>query len=258
MQKPDAETTQSPAISAYDVLAWFEVNKKPVIWSAVGILAVVVAVYVYTWSRDRAEATASAALLALPTEARPESGQSAASPADLLRVAREHAGTAAGARARVMGAVALYGEGKYAEARREFEEVLRETREGPVAALGQFGLATCLDALDQKEEALAAYQQLVSRFPDDVLVSRAKIAAAALHEAKGQPEQALRLLEELSRPGASSTGAMEAAQRKQQLLQRHPQLVKTNPAPAVVIPTTEGAAPTNLDLSPPAGAPRAQ
>jgi predicted negative regulator of RcsB-dependent stress response len=258
MQKPEAVTASSTTPSAYDVLAWLEVNKKPLLWAATGILAIVVVAYVYVWQRDRSEARASAALLALPTDAQAGSGQAAARAADFLRVAGEHSGTSAGARARVMGAVAFYADAKYPEARREFEQVLRETADGPLAALAQFGIATSLDAVDQKDEALAAYQQVVSLYPDDALAARAKIGAAALYEAKGQPEQSLRLLEELSRPGVSSAGAMEAALRKQQLLQRHPELVKTNPVPAVVNPAPVAPATTNLDLSPPAGAPPTQ
>ncbi len=256
MQKPEADNTATQATpSAYDLLAWLELNKKLVLWSAGAVLAVVVGSYIYMWQRDKAEAAASAALLALPTEADPGSGKAAAKAADFLRIADEHSSSLAAGRARIMAAAALFADGKYAEAQQAFDAVLASSADGTFAALAQFGVASSLDALDKKDEALAAYQKVASEHPEDVLAARAKMGAATLYEAKGQPEQALKLLEELTRPGATGGGSMEGAMRKQQFLQRHPALVKTNPAPAVVTPDV-GTPPTNgLNLAPPDGAP---
>lgn len=256
MQKPEADNTATQsATSVYDLLAWLEVNKKSLLWIAGGLLTVVVACYIYVWQRDRSEAAANAALLALSTEADPNSGKAAAQAADFLRVAQEHSSSLAAGRARVMAAAALYAEGKYAEARQEFGAILASSATSPLAALAQFGVASSLDALDKKDEALAAYQKVVSEHPEDVLAGRAKMSAAALYEAKNQPDQALKLLEELTRPVAAGAGSMEAASRKQQFLQRHPELVKTNPVPVVVNPEVVVPPTNGLNLAPPAGAP---
>lgn len=259
MQKPEADNTATPSIpSAYDLMAWLELNKKLLIGIAGVILAVVVVSYVYVWQRDRSETAASAALLALPLEAEAGTGKAAATAADLLRVAEEHSSTVAAGRARLLAATTLYSEGKYADARREFELLLASSPDSPLAAQAQFGVATSLDALDQKDEALAAYLKVANQYPEDMLASRAKLGAAALYEAQSQPEQALRIFEELSRPGADASSSMEAAARKQQFLQRHPELVKTNPAPAVVSPEAVTPPTNGLNLAPPAGAPPAE
>ena len=57
------ETTESTW--HYELLAWFEINKKRVIGGLAAILVVILAGYLYTWNRERAERAASKALLEL-------------------------------------------------------------------------------------------------------------------------------------------------------------------------------------------------
>ena len=65
-------------------------------------------------------------------------------------------------------------------------------------------MAACLDAQGKHKEALAAYQDVASRFTDSPVAAQARLAAARLLEADNQPAQALKIYDELSAPTSTS------------------------------------------------------
>ena len=75
----------------------------------------------------------------------------------------------------------------------------------PIAALG---VAASLDSLDKPEEALAAYQEVVTKYGDQPVATRARLAMAVLHESRNQPQQALKIYDDLasSRTSSRSSG----------------------------------------------------
>jgi len=131
----------------------------------------------------------------------------------------------------------LFRENKYAEAKTQFENFLRDDPENPFAPTAAFGAAACLDALDKTNEALAAYQDVVNRFAGSVVVAQAKLGLSRVYEGGNDPAQALRIYHELTRPNAQSAWSSEAAMRREQLLSKHPELVKTNAPPASILST---------------------
>ncbi len=230
-----SQTTGSTRL--IDFLAWVEVNKKKL---AIGIAlaAVVISAWaIYQWRHNEAEAEASAALLKVQRTGVRSDDAPEADAQTFLQVATAHPGTRAGGRALLFAAAALFRENKYAEAKTQFENFLRDDPENPFAPTAAFGAAACLDALDKTNEALAAYQDVVNRFAGSVVVAQAKLGLARVYEAGNDPAQALRIYHELTRPNAQSAWSSEAAMRREQLLSKHPELVKTNAPPASILST---------------------
>ena len=241
MQSGSSEST-----SFYEFLAWLEVNKKRVIIGIATVCALFVVVYVYLYFREQTELAASRALMAL----RPAAGASEAardlSPTDLLKVTEAYPSTSAGERALLLAAGSLFGEGKYAEAQTQFERFQRDQSGSLLNPIAALGVASCLDALDKVDAAMAAYQTVANQYPDDPAAMRARLGMAALHEVKRQPEQALKIYEELSKQAGAGTAVMEALHLKERLLRQFPQLALTNTpttAPTTPIKATANAVP---------------
>jgi tetratricopeptide (TPR) repeat protein len=238
----------------YEVLAWLELNRKAVIWAFVGILALVVAGYVYFWSRQVAEVRANEALLALRPRAAVDEKEKAAEAADFLRFAEQHASTDAAERALMLAAGELYREGRYAEAQAAFRKALERNRRGPLAPTAALGVAASLDAQDQVDAAFPAYQAVVADFPDTPASARARFALALLHETRNQPEQALKIYDELTTARKFGRASMEASVKREALLKQHPELARTNASvalpPITVVADTNAPAATNTAAAP--------
>src|SRR5438046_10278509 len=183
----------SGSIRMIDFLAWVEVNTKKLV---IGVALVAVAISagaIYQWRHNEAEAGASAALLKVErTGVRSDDAPEADAQA-FLQVASAHPGTRAGGRALLFAAAALFRENKYAEAKTQFENYLRDDPENPFVPTAAFGAAACLDALDKTNEALAAYQDVANRFAGSVVVAPAKLGLDGVYEAGNDPTQALRI-----------------------------------------------------------------
>ena len=236
-----SDATQS--IGVYDVLAWLETNKKPLIIGFVTAVVVSFGIVTYRYSANQKEVAASDALLRLRTSISASEGAPQAASGDFLKIAEEHAGTAAAARAFLLVGPNLFAEGKYAEAHAQFVRFLHEHAQSPFASTAAYGAAAALEAQGKTDEALTAYQNLPVRYPNSPLLDDAKLAVGRIQESKNQPELALRSYEELVKTAAMSTAGTEAKARQDALLARHPELVKTN-AP-VSTPMVSMSAPTN-------------
>ncbi len=232
----------------YEVWAWLEVNRKRVMAGAIGALVLVVIGYILFWKRGQTELNADNALLSLRPTAAAAGAKPAASPEDFLKVAEEHASTAAAERARLLAAGRFYDEGKYAEAQTQYEQALGHDSSGLLAPIAALGVATSLDAQDKVDAAMTAYQSVISKYPESPSATEAKMAMAFLHESRNEPEQALKLYDEVAANRAASRAAMEAATKREELLKAHPELAKTNAPvalPAAVPAPTNAIAVTN-------------
>ena len=225
-----------------EFLAWVEVNKKKLLIGAAVVAVATVYYSIYQWHRKQAEAEAIAALYKILTPATPMERPGGPGAQAFLQVATAHPGTSAGAQALLFGTEALFRENKFAEAKTQFENFPRTYPDHPMAPTAALGIAACLDAMDKTNEALAAYQDVVSRYAGSVVASQARLGLARLYETKGDLTQALRIYDELARPPASSAWSAEASARREQLLEHHPELARTNP-PAPVFPSVLSNAP---------------
>lgn len=209
-----------------------------VIQGAVAVAVVATVAAFVIWRKGQRELAASEAL----SKVRPPAARTAATLTGLadayLKVAGERKGTAAAMRARLLGATALFEEGKYADAQAQYEKFLSEYPDSPHRPEAFLGVAACLAAQGRVAEAIPRYQDLVSRFPQSPVAVQAKVSLARLYELNQKPAEALRLYQELSRGEAWGSVVEEARLRIEDLLQQHPALAAaTNQvAPAVASP----------------------
>jgi len=220
--------------------AWFEANRKPAAWGAIILLVAGVVVAYYTWSQSEKQISAGEALSNAVAAAL--AGGSRAELAEVyLKVAADHSGTSAGARALLAAAGALFVQGKYAEAQVQFQNFTRDYSDNPFRSQALLGIAACLDALAKPEEAARAYKELIDRQPNDIVVPQAKFALARIYESQNKLEEASALYEDLARDFNRASGyrsiVREAAVKAEELKSKQPAPV------AVAAPTATPAFP---------------
>lgn len=224
-----AQEQQGPG---FDLVTWFEVNKRPVVWG-LGLIVVSIAGTIIFKSRREANLEASSGALLAVTTANKQS----VPVAELDKVIQAHPGTAAAAQAGLLAGKELFQQGKYAEARARFDGVTAGAASDDVSAAAQFGLAACLDAEGKLAEAVTAYQR-VADFPGGKHLSGlARLTIGRIQESQGKLKEALGSYDAILRTPVSAA-AQEASQLRAALLRVHPELtpVATN-APAAVAPT---------------------
>ncbi len=221
----------TPTVTAYEVLAWLETNKKQLIIAFAAAVVVGFAIGIYRYTVDQKELAASDALLKLKSTIGGDEAAASTDPSAFLKVAEQYSGTSAADRAVLLAAGAMFANGKYAEAQAEFSKFLRDQPQSPFAATAGYGVAAAVEAQGKRDEALTAYQNLAVRYPNSSVVEEAKLAVARIYEAKNQPELALRQYDELTKVGGLGVPNNDAASRREALLLKHPELAKTN-APA--------------------------
>ncbi len=205
-------------------MSWLETHKQHLIYSGAAALAVWLAGFTYNHVRSGQEAAANAALAALSKPADRSGKQPQPLAADYLKVAEQHAGTKAGVRATLFGADRLFTEGKFPEAKVHFEKYLAANPTGPAAAAALLGVASCQEAAGETDKSIATHQQVLAQHSSSPEAHPARLALGLLHEEKKQPEQALKLYDEVLRAKPVSVWRMEAEMRREQLVRRHPQL----------------------------------
>jgi predicted negative regulator of RcsB-dependent stress response len=229
-----------------EFLAWVETNKQKLLIGAAVVAAGIIACSIYQWRRNEVEAAASAALYKIQATASQTERPAGPSAQEYLQLAATFPKTSAGGRALLFGAEGLFRENKFAEAKTQFENFLRTYPDHELTPTAAFGIAVVWDAMDKTNEALTAYQDVITRYAGSVVASQAKLNLARHSEAKGDLGQALKIYEELARPTASSAWAAEASARRGQLLAHHPELARTNPPAEFIASALSNALATNL------------
>jgi tetratricopeptide (TPR) repeat protein len=228
----DAQQTQSD--SFYNFLGWLEVNKRKVaIWAAAALAVVLIGIAVISYQQQK-ERRASEAL----SNVRPPSaavGAPTTGAADAyLKVAKDHAGTQAAARALLLAAATKFQDADYTEAARYYEQFIREYPESRWLPQAYFGVASCLDAQSKPAEALKQFELLRRQFPNDAVIEETKLAVARLYETQNRPGDAYKLYDELLKANPYSGLGTEAGLRQAELVEKHPELAKANqPPPAL-------------------------
>ena len=148
--------------------AWFEANKRQTLWGATGLAVVSLVVAFLLYRQNETEVAASEALsnLAAPQMAGANRGESAEA---YLKMVAAYPNSRAAARALLLAAARLFEEGRYAEAKTQFERFTREHTDSPFRGQALLGIAACLDAEGKSNEAVAAYKDLIDRLPADPL-----------------------------------------------------------------------------------------
>jgi tetratricopeptide (TPR) repeat protein len=225
------------------LLAWFEAHKKQVALGAIAALAVIFLAMIIVQRQAQKEQSASQALsdvrLPFSSAVAPPAGTAAA----LAKVADEHRGTKAAARALLLSAGVMFSDAKapadYAEAQKQFTRVTQEYPESPWQAQAHLGIAAALAAQGKTADATNKYEEINRRFATSPIIDESRLALARLYEGS-HPEQAFKLYEELLKGNPQSILAMEANMRQDEMMKLHTNLVALkqalNPPPAPITP----------------------
>jgi tetratricopeptide (TPR) repeat protein len=233
--------------------AWLEKNRKQVglVFAAAVVLGSIIWLFVNLSAQKKISAgqAVSRVVVAQALDQSPQGTPPAETPEVYLKTASEYAGTAAGARALLLGAAALFAQGKYAEAQAQFEKFIPQYGDHPMMSQALLGIAASLDAQNKTNDALNAYKNIIDRHPNQPVVPQAKVALARLYEGQSKPELALPLLEDVARTDPYGSIGAEAGMLAEELKQKHPNLVPpvvaaTNSTPSIVISTN--LAPTSV------------
>lgn len=223
-------------------LAWSVTNKKQIAWGAGLVAVVALGTTFYFWQKEQTIVNAAKALSAL--EAQTAFGAPRAQSADAyLKVAADHAGTAAAPRALLQAGLVLFSQGKYAEAQAQFEKLNRDYTENPFRSQALLGVAASLDAQAKPEDAARAYKDIVDRFPNENVLSPAKFSLARIYESQGKLDQARTLYEELAGANANSSLGNEAGLKADELRQKMPAPKPSAPAVTPLLTTPQTVTP---------------
>jgi len=227
-------------VGMFEILTWLEVNKRRLIAAGVLIVALGVIIWLVRHFSAQKELNANSQLLSLRSGSAAEPGASAA---DYSKVADQFPGTSAAERAQLLAATTAFTENQYDVAHRNFTQFLSAHPESPFASAAAYGIAASLEAQGKQDEAVQGYQRVVTQFAKSAEVDDARLALARIYEAKNQPEQALRVLDEMMKPAAPGRSPdPEVVTRREAILKKHPQLRQA------VTSTNAAAAPTTLSV----------
>ena len=238
----DAEAKKTD--SFYEFLAWLHVNKTKIIVVAAGLALVVSVLAISAWNKRHQEDMANDALSEIKLLGSPSNPVKPGTAEALLKVANTYPNTAAGARALLLAATTLFDQEKYSEAKELFEKFSRAYPDSPWRPQAELGVAVCLDSPKQSQAAADKYDEIIKRYASEPSADLARLELARWQEQQGKLEPALRLFSELSKASPYSSLGSEAGVQKQQLLEKHPELERTN---TVMVPklTTALTVPTN-------------
>lgn len=246
-----SEATQSAGF--YEFLAWLETNKKQVIVGAVVVVALALIIAFFLWQSRQREVEANAALLQLEMASRGGAGSTPPSAEAYLKVASRYSSTHAGERAALQAAGVFFEENKYSQALDQFKKFQADYSSSSMVPIAAFGVAASLDALNRQDEAIKAYEDVVTRYASDPEAVQAKLALGRLYQVKNKPELALKALDSVLGANSRSFLASDAAQQKELLLAKYPTLATNK----VSTPTTTPASGASLKggpTNPPAAA----
>lgn len=178
--------------------------------------------------------------------------------ADFQKVMAEYPRTAAGASAYLLLADAQRNEKKFAEANTTLQTFLDKFPKNELADTARLAIAGNLEALGKKDEALAAYKQLVTGNPKGFAAPMALYSEIHLLKEKKQIDEARRVCETIMTQYRESRLAPDAAYQLRLLKPETPpaapptQTVAPPPAAPAAPPAAQSAAPA----APPAPAPK--
>ena len=221
----DSDAAQLPVFDRLEV--WIGKNRTQALTGATIVIALGLIVGFYLWYKGEKETNASEALtsVSMPTGPAPRADAADA----YLKVAAAYPKSSAAARAVLLAGATLFTEGKYDQAKAQFEKFVRDYREPNFMGEALLGIGACLDAQNKTDEAIRAYKDLTEHHSGDPAVPQAKFALARLYEAQGKPELARTLFEDVYRSEPNGSLGSEAGMRLEELRMKNPQLFTPPP-----------------------------
>ena len=238
------ESDAAPLPLWQKVWAWFESNKKQALWGAGIVVVIGVIVSFVLYRQNETQVAASEALSNVSVPQLTGAGSRTDAVEAYLKVAASYPGSSAGARALLLAAGSLFVEGKYAEAKTQFERFTREYSDSPFRGEALLGIATCLDAQGKTVEAIAAYKDLIDHHPGESVLPQARFALGRLYEAQHDPDQARNQFEEVEHADPYGSLGSEAGMRLEELKMKYPTvMIPKTPMPTNVAPIKVGKGP---------------
>jgi tetratricopeptide (TPR) repeat protein len=246
----DSDAAQLPVFDRLEI--WIGKNRTQALTGATIVVAVGLIVGFYIWYKGEKETNASEALTSVSMPSGP--GPRADTADAYLKVAANYPNSSAAARAVLLAGGTLFVEGKYDQARAQFEKFVHEYRDATFMGQALLGIAATFDAQNKTDEAIRAYKDLTEHHSGDPAVPQAKFALGRLYEAQGKPELARAQFEDVARSEPYSSIGSEAGMRLEELKIKHPELFAAAPAattpeapqnvPQIVLPQPTNAAPS--------------
>ena len=246
----DSDATQSDSYLRF--VTWVQANLKRLIIGTVIVLAAIAVIAFISYEQGQKEVRASHALANVAVPLSPTAPVQPGTGEAYLKVAKDYAGTKAGARALLQAGAVYFVENKYADAQTTFEQFLKEYPGSEWVPQAHFGIASTLDAQGKTADAVSKFEEMRRRFPNDATSDEVKLALARLYETQSKPADAHKIYSELVQANPYSGMGSEAGVRKEELEKKFPELAKIN-APMTSLPQTpmpltamtNQAAPTN-------------
>ncbi len=210
-----AETTSPTKLDL--VLAWAVKHRQKLLIGLAVLAAAVLATSLYLWQKHRTEENASAELSRLRPQLTAEGAITPVPAANYLLIAERYPKTAAGLRARLLAAGALFAEGRFAEAKAQFDKFIRDYPRSQFREDALYGSATCLTAQGKPGEAAAIYKEIIARSTSSPVALRAKLALGRIYAAQNKLDEARRLFEEVARTEGAGFLAYQAEIELEQL-----------------------------------------
>jgi predicted negative regulator of RcsB-dependent stress response len=229
----DSDATQSDSYLRF--VTWVQANAKRLIIGTVIVLVAIAVIAFISYEQGQKEVRASEALANVAAPLSPTAPMRPGTAEAYLKVAKDYAGTKAGARALLQAGASYFVEGKYADARTTFEQFLKEYPDSEWIPQAHFGIASSLDAEGKTTEAVNKFEEMRRRFANDATSDEVKLALARLFETQNKPADAHKIYSELVQANPYGGMGSEAGVRKEELEKKFPELAKTN-APMTSLP----------------------
>jgi predicted negative regulator of RcsB-dependent stress response len=227
----EAESTRSTELYL-KVTDWLYVNRKKLIIAASTVVVLAVIIGLMAWQKAQTEAAAINKLLDVPLTTIQSGQVASAQVAPFLDVAKQYPGTSAGEYAELLAAESLFLNGKYPEAHQQFSKFIDNHSDSSLLPQAKMGLAAALEGEGNTSGAAQKYQEVIMAYPTDAnIISPAKLTLARLDEQLNKLDQALNYYTELARVNnPNDPWSLEARERGELLLSKHPELRKAPPA----------------------------
>jgi predicted negative regulator of RcsB-dependent stress response len=221
------QTQDASAEFLFKLWPWLEANKNRLIGVAVAAVVLWGVVYFFSSQKAQREIDAGQAMTTVAATAGP--GETAQLAGQFQQLADKYSGTAAGNRAILQAAGALFATGNFPDAQAQFQKYLDANGSGALAATAQLGIAACLEAQNKLDQAASAYQRVVSAYPDSPSVPMAQLALGRISEQQNKMNEALNHYEDASRSPYGGSIAQEGMIRATEIKAK---IAATTPKPA--------------------------
>jgi tetratricopeptide (TPR) repeat protein len=185
--------------------SWVEKNARLLV-VGVGVIIVLAGIWAYVNASSAAREEAAALAAAEATTAE-----------DFLSVARQYAGTQRAAIAYIQAASLQNADTDWEGLRKTAEEFLSKHPKHPADFYMRLALATALEGLGQRPEALSLYKETAAKDPDSFRAPEALFRAGVIEQESDNVDEARRLFDSVVEKYPASIWAGQARQRIAQL-----------------------------------------